>query len=260
LAKSNGVDVNVITDPEVTMFIDEIYDVDPSTDKKYLGSIVKWILTKAPEDLSTQIKPYLQKFKKLLDSNPGKYGGVSKDISKGRYTLDQFKDIVNKEYEALSGSDNINAAIRIKEKTGDFKVIGENESYVCYLVDDFIEDEKSDELISHGQNHGKKHFCFNGDVDWCVKYRPAFVGYKPPYYYFLDKSNGKEFALMHVNSLQLKDVRDNTLSESDYLKIQDIVVPILLKSDIPLDDISETDFPVVINNLDLENFNKIFGY
>lgn len=259
LAKSNNVDVNVITAPEVKLFIDEIYDVDPSSDKKYLGSIVKWILTKSPEDLSTQIKPYLQKFKKLLDSNPGKYGSVSRDISKGKYTLDQFKDIVNKEYEALSGSDNINAAIRIKEKTGDFNIIGENENYVCYIVDDFIEDEKSDELISHGQNHGKKHFCFNGDVDWCVKYRPAFENYKPPYYYFLNKVDGKEFALMHVNSLQLKDVRDNTLNEADYLKIQDIIVPILLKSDIPLDDFSETDFPVVIENLDIANFNKIFG-
>lgn len=246
--------------PEANEYFEKIFKVDPSSDKRYIGSIISWILSKRPEDLETQIFEYLNKFKKLLDANPGKYGAISKNLSKGKYTFDQFKDLVSKEFSLIGPSDNMSAAIRIKEKTGDFKIVGENKDYVCYLVDEFIEDPSSDELNQWGVNYGKKHFCFSGNVDWCVKYKPTFEDYNPPYYYFLRKADGKEFALMHINSAQLKDISDRPIDYDDYMKIKDIILPILKKEGMPNDqNYEDSDFKVIIQNLDNDEFMELFS-
>lgn len=240
------------------MFIDKIYKTDPSSDKKYLGAITQWIMTKRPEDLDSQIKPYLEKFKKLLDLNPGKFGNISKSISKGKITLDQLKDVVNSNSDLLGKN---KANLKLEDKVGDFPIVGENEKYVCYLVDKWVGEDrgKSVEQIS-SENGQEKHFCFNGDVDWCVKYRSHFDAYNPPYYYFLERETGKEFALMHIESLQLKDIRDNTLNKNNFLLIKDIVVNILSGKLMPYIgvDYGESDFSVVVDNISPEEFNKVF--
>lgn len=237
-----------VTEQEVNSYITSIYNVDPSSDKKYLGAITQWVLSKRPEDLETQIKDYLIKFKKLLDLNPGKFGGISKNITKGKLTLDQFKELVNQNSALLGTSKEEN---KISDKVGDFKKVGENQNYVCYLVDEWVSNDVEDK---------PKHFCFTGDVDWCVKYQEAFDEYEPPYYYFLDKSNGKEFALMHIDSLQIKNIRDAALDKNSFLAIKDIVVNILSKKLMPYEGIEydESDFKVIIENVTPQEFNSIF--
>jgi len=246
------------TDQDVNSFITEIYNVDPSSDKKYLGAITQWVLSKRPEDLETQIKDYLHKFKKLLDLNPGKFGNVSKEISKGKYTLDQLKNLVNANSELLGKNKNM---LRIEDKVGNFPLVGENEKYVCYMVDKWVgEDQRKNvEQIASGKGQ-EKHFCFSGDVDWCVKYKNYFDGYNPPYYYFLEKATGKEFALLHIPSLQIKDIRDSALKAEDFMKIKDIVIPILVKSEMPYDnlDYGDSDFSVILSNITSEEFKQIF--
>lgn len=238
----------------VEEYFNKIYEIDPSADKKYLGAITKWVLEKRPEDLETQIQEYLGRFKKLLDANPGRYGTISRSIVKGLYSLDQFKQIVNTNdpsYIKPLAVSEIQAKERIRSKTGDFPIVGENEGYVCYKIDKWVTKDKSNK---------PKHFCFSGNVDWCIKYRPAFEEHNPPYYYFLDKSNGDEFALLHIPSLQLKDINDNALKKEDFLKIKDMVVEIISSSMIEIiTSWGETDFSVIIENVTNDEFRKIFS-
>lgn len=205
----------------VDSFLNHINAADPSHDKKYLGAITKWALSKRPEDLDTQIKPYLLRFYKLLTKNPGKLGNISKNIAKGKLDLDGFKATVNKlEEEDASGAlDHGTVDSRIRDKVGSFPKIGENAKYVCFKVDAWESKESDD--------YGAKHFCFSGKVDWCVKYKTHFDEYEPPYYYFLSKEDGSEYALLHVESDQLKDVSDNALTLEQYMPIKDIVMKII---------------------------------
>ena len=117
----------------VDEYFARILNIDPSADKKYLGAITKWALEKRPEDLESQIGEYLNRFKTLLDANPGKLGGISKDIAKGKLSLDQFKSLVNEWSDKLSGGVSKEAQ-KISEKVGDFKKFNENEDYVTYEV------------------------------------------------------------------------------------------------------------------------------
>lgn len=198
--------------------IKNIVAVDPSADKKYLGQITKWLLEKRPEDLETQIKEYLNRFKKILDIYPGgEVGGISKELSKGKLNLDAFKNKVI-ELEKKFATNLENPDLKASKTSSNFKIVGQNETYVCFEVDKWL---------SEGDDG--KHLCFSGDVDWCVKYRDYFDQYKPPYFYFMEKATGKEFALMHIGSSQLKDVRDMPLSHQDAEKIKDIIYPILKK-------------------------------
>jgi ankyrin repeat protein len=198
--------------------IEEIMKADPSADKKYLGQITKWLLEKRPEDLETQIKEYLNRFKKILDIYPGgEVGGISKELSKGKLNLDAFKNKVI-ELEKKFATNLENPDLKASKTSSNFKIVGQNETYVCFEVDKWL---------SEGDDG--KHLCFSGDVDWCVKYRDYFDQYKPPYFYFMEKATGKEFALMHIGSSQLKDVRDMPLSHQDAEKIKDIIYPILKK-------------------------------
>lgn len=198
--------------------LNHIVMADPSADKKYLGQITKWLLEKRPEDLETQIKEYLNRFKKILDIYPGgEVGGISKELSKGKLNLDAFKNKVI-ELEKKFGQNLENPDLKASEASKNFKIIGQNETYVCFEIDKWIaEDDDS------------KHLCFSGDVDWCVKYKGYFDQYQPPYFYFMEKATGKEFALMHVGSSQLKNIRDLGLSYQDAEKIKDIIYPILKK-------------------------------
>ena len=176
--------------------INEIEKVDPSADKKYLGQITKWLLEKRPEDLETQIKEYLKRFKKILDIYPGgEVGGISKELSKGKLNLGTFKNKVI-ELEKKFGQNLDNPDVKASKTSSNFKIVGQNEEYVCFEVDKWLSEEDD------------KHICFSGDVDWCVKYRSYFDQYKPPYFYFMEKKTGKEFALMHIESSQLKDIKD----------------------------------------------------
>lgn len=198
--------------------INEIMKADPSADKKYLGQITKWLLEKRPEDLETQIKEYLNRFKKILDIYPGgEVGGISKELSKGKLNLDAFKNKVI-ELEKKFATNLENPDLKASKTSSNFKIVGQNETYVCFEVDKWLSEDDDG-----------KHLCFSGDVDWCVKYRDYFDQYKPPYFYFMEKATGKEFALMHVGSSQLKDVRDMPLSYQDAEKIKDIIYPILKK-------------------------------
>jgi hypothetical protein len=60
-----------------------------------------------------------------------------------------------------------------------------------------------------------------------VKYKTHFDEYEPPFYYFLSKEDGSEYALLHVESDQLKDVSDNALTLEQYMPIKDIVMKII---------------------------------
>lgn len=55
--------------------------------------------------------------------------------------------------------------------------------------------------------------CFK-DSGWCVQHKNHFDQYKPPYYMVTLKEGKteKRFALLHVNSTQLKDVHDTPLT------------------------------------------------
>lgn len=191
-------------------------EVDPTSDKKWLGVIAEWLLTKRPEDLETQIFEYLGYFKKLLDLNPGKFGGMAKQLSKGKVSFDKFKEFINSNSELLGKT---RGQTKVEDKVGDFPKVAENDNYVMYKVDRWVEGKDN------------KHFCFQGDVDWCVKYQNYFNNYKPPYYYILDKSDGSEFALLHVESQQLKDIRDVGLNVDSFGNIADLVLPFIENMD-----------------------------
>lgn len=233
----------------VDAYLNHVNNADPSHDKKYLGAITKWALSKRPEDLDTQIKPYLGRFYKLLTKNPGKLGNISKNIAKGKLDLDGFKETVNKlEQEDASGAlDHGTADSRIRDKVGSFPKVGENDKYVCFKVDAWESKESDD--------YGAKHFCFSGKVDWCVKYRDAFDQYEPPYYYFLSKEDGSEFALMHIKSMQLKDTSDSPLTRAKYLQIKDIVWDIIKDEDVKF----EEDFVVIIDSMSQDEFKSLVG-
>lgn len=222
------------------VMLNSIVAADPSADKKYLGQITKWLLEKRPEDLETQIKEYLNRFKKILDIYPGgEVGGISKELSKGKLNLEAFKNKVI-ELEKKFATNIENPDVKASKTSSNFKIIGQNETYVCFEVDRWL---------SEGDD--EKHLCFSGDVDWCVKYKSYFDDYKPPYYYFMEKATGKEFALMHVGSSQLKNIRDEHLSYQDADKIKDIIYPILKKY-------SEGDNVVHFSG-DFEVLMNIFG-
>ena len=192
-----------------------VNDADPSNGKKWLGSIVEWMFDKRIEDISAQIKPDLIRFKKLLDTNPGKFGNVAKQIAKGKISYNKFKEVLSA-YSDI----NTNEESKISDKVGDFPKVAEDNRFVMYVVNKWL-----------GSNDSDKHFCFQGDVDWCVKYKQYFDDYQPPYYYILSKDTGKEYALMHLGSMQLKNIRDNALSFDEFAPIADIVLPIVENSD-----------------------------
>lgn len=219
-------DYATVSDKDI---VAEIYDVDPSNDKKWLGVITQWLLSKRIEDLEAQIKPDLIRFKRLLDINPGKFGGVSKEMAKGKIDYNKFKEVL-----ANNGIES-KEEYTISEKVGDFPKVSENDKYVMYLVDEWV------------SGNSDKHFCFQGDVDWCVKYQTYFDDYKPPYYYILSKETGKEYALMHVGSMQLKNIRDNGLSLAEFKPIADLVLPIIEENNSTITG----DFKVVLLYLKL---------
>lgn len=260
IANEKNEDVENIQDTEVNQLIQHIEQADPSSDKKWLGSIATWLLGKRLEDLDAQIKPNLQQFKELLEQNPGKFGPVSKNIAKGKMKYDDFVNVVyNKEVKPNATTEIKNydnkasrklAADRISKKVSNFKQIGENTDYVMYYIDKWE------------QGEGDKHICFSGKVEWCVRAKQYFDQYKPPYYYILSKLDGREYALMHLDSNQLKNVKDNRLTLEEFNPIADIILPVMEKY------LSETktdfagDFKVIETYLDehddiLENYPTI---
>lgn len=64
--------------------------------------------------------------------------------------------------------------------------------------------------------------CF-ADSGWCVQNQDMFEDYVPPYFMIIH--NNKRYALVHVDSGQIKDVHDNPLSEELGIPI----LPIILK-------------------------------
>ena len=200
-----------------------ILNTDPSADKKYLGAITKWVLEKRPEDLTTQIKEYLNRFKKILDIYPGgDVGNLSKMLAKGKIGFDEFKNKVI-ELEKKFAANLANPDIKANEANSNYRIINQNEKYVCFEIDRWIGTN------GDSDDEDNKHICFSGDVDWCVKYKSYFERYNPPYYYFMEKATGKEYALMHIGSSQLKDIRDTPLSVNEVEPVQDLIYPILKK-------------------------------
>ena len=119
----------------------------------------------------------------------------------------------------------------------------------CQLIDKWVEGKDN------------KHICFQGDIDWCVKFKNYFSQYKPPYYYILQKSTGKEYALLHLESAQLKNIRDLGLTDEEYLPVKDLVEDILIKYDDALEniDINTTDLSVVMKYIGSESLKKLIG-
>lgn len=239
IASEKNEDPDSISNIEVSNLAKNIENADPSIDKKWLGSITNWLLSKRIEDLDAQIKPDLIRFKDLLEINPGKFGSISKAIAKGKYQYNQLKEL-------LSASEGkTKELISIDDKVGDFKKIAENQKYVMYLVDNWVEGKDN------------KHFCFSGNVDWCVKYKQYFDNYEPPYYYILDKDTGTEYALMHLGSQQLKNIRDTPLDEKEFAPIADIVLPVVESYLTQVRDELTGDFKVII---DYSRHNSIDKY
>lgn len=209
----------------VSDLVDKAMKIDPSTDKKYVGSIVSWLIQKRPEDLEAQIKPLLTDFHKLLEVNSGKFGNAAKQISKGKMSLSALSDLVNANKELL-GLDS-NANVKLVDALKNFKKVAEDSKFYVYKIDKWISAEGTGD-----KETGPKHICFTGDVDWCVKYKEPFDEYSPPYFIFVDH-NYKPVYLYHKESGQFKDVKDRVVKDSQKL---DEVYPILEKLGLPDSD------------------------
>ncbi len=239
IASEKNEDPNSISDVEVSNLARNIENADPSVDKKWLGSIANWLLSKRIEDLDAQIKPDLIRFKQLLEINPGKFGVISKAIAKGKYQYTQLKDLLS------TAEGQTRESMDIESKVGDFEKVAESQKYVMYLVDKWIEGKDN------------KHFCFSGNVDWCVKYKKYFDNYEPPYYYILSKDTGTEYALMHLGSQQLKNTKDNPLTDKEFEPIANLILPTVESYLKTKNDEIKGDFKVII---DYSRHNSIEEY
>lgn len=193
------------TEKSVDDYIMLIYNADPTSDKKWMGQIAKWVLEKRPEELETEIKEYLNKFAEILAKNPGKFGGLAKQLAKGKVALADLKTVVQ-ENQNKSESD-----LTTQDKFGGFQKVAENEKYACYKIDDWVEGPDN------------KHIAFQGNVNWCVKYEEHFNDHEPPYFMFIEKDTGKEYALFHKESTQLKNVKNKEITLKELEPIYDLL-------------------------------------
>lgn len=193
------IDKNKLKD-SVSDLVDKSMKIDPSTDKKYVGSIVRWLIQKRPEDLEAQIKPLLTDFHKLLEINSGKFGNASKQIIKGKMNLDELSKLVKSNSDLLDLDSGSN--IKLVDALKNFKKIAEDSNFYVYKIDKWIPAEGTG-----NKETGPKHICFTGNVDWCVKYKTAFNSYGVPYFLFVNH-RFEPIYLYHKDSGQFKNVND----------------------------------------------------
>jgi hypothetical protein len=178
------------TDEKVKLFIQIISEADPIAEKTnnqktpFVNQILQWFIHKKirlPEDQST-IREVLLKYIE--------YKNKLKDISHYSSPGEIRKDIERIEGEKADSLD-YKANAHLDFTQGNLKV---------YRIDDW--------------NQGK--ICF-ADSGWCVQEQTEFDNYQPPFYMVTEMRGSKErrFALLHPASLSIKDVHDDTITQTE---------------------------------------------
>lgn len=175
---------NEISDPaKANEIINWIAKADPiavkSNDRKtpFINQILKWYLNnkiRLPEDIET-VRSALEK-----------------------YSIEKSRGKINKNIEDFDSPGGLRLALN--DENGDSESYDKNATLI---------DTDGEFKLYRIDTWEQGLVCFK-DSGWCVQNKPAFDGYKPPYYMAI--KGKKRYALMHTDSQQIKDVHDNPLS------------------------------------------------
>ncbi len=198
---SDTLQSNGYTPEESTELSSQIISLDPTTrsgSHDYVDKIVSWVADRKvilPEDYETT-KQTLRQFFKMKNKLPSLKGKEIGDF--------------NSPGEIQKQIDSGKKKTKKQNRVESFEKIASEGEYTVWKVSK--EDQESFCKLAQG-------------TQWCVKDPKYFNQYKPPYYYV---SKGSEpFVLLHVDSDQLKDVYDDRIKYSQYIKIKSLIEPII---------------------------------
>lgn len=235
-------------DAQITKLCKQVKDKLKDIKQNYHKFIYKWLIQDQKiQDIDSKFKPSLLNYEYIKNNNKQKLH-IPIDVLNSYQNLYQFIEKYNENHMPVEISVEKQ---KIRQNNLPFKHIDSNGEFNMYIIQ---EDEYQEFNKLYGNNNGSKYGGLISTTCWCVALNENdFNNYNAPFY-LITKGKTAPEALVHIDSQQFKDIKDNVYKKNNP-EVYQLVIN-LLKSKNQLNFFG--NFKILSNYFNQNKLNQLF--